>query len=58
MAPAPENIVRADQSSSRPIDNRYQVSTAVADIYNWFTEGFDLPDLKDAWALVQLRRSS
>ena len=48
MAPVPANIVRADQSSFRPIDNRYQVSAAVADIYNRFTEGFDLPDLKEA----------
>jgi hypothetical protein len=23
-----------------------------ADIYNWFTEGFDTPDLKDAKALL------
>jgi hypothetical protein len=52
MAPAPVNIVRADQSSFHPIDNRYQVSAAVADIYNWFTEGFDLPDLKEARALL------
>ena len=24
----------------------------LAEIYNWFTEGFDLPDLKDAKALL------
>ena len=24
----------------------------LADIYNWFTEGFDLPDLKEAKALL------
>jgi predicted ATPase len=24
----------------------------LADIYNWFTEGFDTPDLKDANALL------
>jgi hypothetical protein len=24
----------------------------LADIYNWFTEGFDTPDLKDAKALL------
>ena len=25
----------------------------LADIYNWFTEGFDTPDLKDAKALLE-----
>jgi len=25
----------------------------LAEIYNWFTEGFDLPDLKDAKALLE-----
>jgi hypothetical protein len=25
-----------------------EARTMLADIYNWFTEGFDLPDLKDA----------
>jgi hypothetical protein len=25
----------------------------LAEIYNWFTEGFDTPDLKDAKALLQ-----
>jgi len=24
----------------------------LADIYNWFTEGFDLPDLKDSKTLL------
>ena len=24
----------------------------LAEIYNWFTEGFDMPDLKDAQALL------
>jgi hypothetical protein len=24
----------------------------LAEIYNWFTEGFDTPDLKDAKALL------
>jgi hypothetical protein len=24
----------------------------LADIYGWFTEGFDTADLKDAWALL------
>ena len=26
--------------------------TMLTDIYNWFTEGFDTPDLKDAKALL------
>jgi len=25
----------------------------LSDIYNWFTEGFDTPDLKDAKALLE-----
>jgi hypothetical protein len=25
----------------------------LAEIYNWFTEGFDTPDLKDAKALLE-----
>jgi len=28
---------------------------AIAEIYNWFTKGFELPDLKDAKALLELR---
>jgi hypothetical protein len=27
-------------------------SASTGEIYNWFTEGFDLPDLKDAKALL------
>ena len=27
-------------------------STMLAEIYNWFTEGFDAADLKDAKALL------
>jgi tetratricopeptide (TPR) repeat protein len=29
-----------------------EARTMLSDIYNWFTEGFDLPDLKDAKALL------
>lgn len=25
----------------------------IAEIYNWFSEGFDTPDLKDAKALLE-----
>ena len=30
----------------------------LADIYNWFTEGFDTADLKDAKALLDELKSS
>ena len=36
--------------------NRDEARTMLADIYNWFTEGFDTADLKDAKALLQLTR--
>jgi predicted ATPase len=29
-----------------------EARTMLADIYNWFTEGFEFPDLKDAKALL------
>ena len=29
-----------------------EARTTLADIYNWFTEGFDTADLKDAKALL------
>jgi predicted ATPase len=31
---------------------RDEARAMLADIYNWFTEGFDTADLKDAKALV------
>ena len=31
---------------------RDQARTMLADIYNWFTEGFDTADLKDAKVLL------
>ena len=31
---------------------RVEARTMLADIYNWFTEGFDTADLKDAKALL------
>ena len=31
---------------------RDEARTTLAEIYNWFTEGFDLPDLKDAKVLL------
>jgi hypothetical protein len=32
---------------------RDEAHTMLADIYNWFTEGFDTADLKDAKALLE-----
>jgi tetratricopeptide (TPR) repeat protein len=34
-------------------DRPDEARTMLAAIYNWFTEGFDLPDLKDAKALLE-----
>ena len=31
---------------------RDEARTMLTEIYNWFTEGFDTPDLKDAKALL------
>jgi predicted ATPase len=33
--------------------HRDEARAALADIYNWFTEGFDTADLKDARALLE-----
>jgi hypothetical protein len=33
-------------------DRRDEARTILAEIYNWFTEGFDTADLKDAKALL------
>jgi hypothetical protein len=36
---------------------REEACAMLTDIYNWFTEGFDIDDLKDAKALLdELRR--
>jgi hypothetical protein len=38
---------------ARPYNShRDETRTMLADIYRWFTEGFDTPDLKDAKALL------
>jgi predicted ATPase len=37
----------------RDTNRRDEVHAMLADIYGWFTEGFDLPDLKDAKALLE-----
>jgi predicted ATPase len=36
----------------RDTDRRGEACTVLAEIYNWFTEGFDTADLKDAKALL------
>ncbi len=37
----------------RDTNRRDAARTILADIYNWFTEGFDTADLKDAKALLE-----
>ena len=47
--------LRATTSLARLLDKqgrREEGRTMLADIYNWFTEGFDTADLKDAKALL------
>ena len=36
----------------RDTNRRDEARAMLAEIYDWFTEGFDLPDLKDAKALL------
>jgi predicted ATPase len=36
----------------RDTDQREEARTTLAEIYNWFTEGFDTADLKNAKALL------
>ena len=47
--------LRATMSLARLLASqgrRDEARTILADIYNWFTEGFDTPDLLDAKALL------
>jgi predicted ATPase len=47
--------LRAAMSLSRlwrEHDKKADVNRMLADIYNWFTEGFDTADLRDAKALL------
>jgi predicted ATPase len=47
--------LRATTSLARLLDKqgrRDQARAMLAEIYNWFTEGFDTADLKDAKALL------
>ena len=47
-------IARDDEprAAARAKGRRDEARTMLADIYNWFTEGFDTADLKDAKALL------
>ena len=36
----------------RDTGRRYEAHSMLAEIYNWFTEGFDTADLKEAKALL------
>jgi class 3 adenylate cyclase/tetratricopeptide (TPR) repeat protein len=52
--------LRATTSLARLLDKqgkRDEARTMLAEIYNWFTEGFDTADLKDAKALLEEMRS-
>jgi predicted ATPase len=42
------SLARLLRDTDRPDEAR----TMLGEIYNWFTEGFELPDLKDARALL------
>jgi predicted ATPase len=47
--------LRATMSLARLLDKqkrRDEARAMLADLYNWFTEGFDTADLKDAKALL------
>ena len=47
--------LRATTSLARLLDqqgHRDDARAMLADIYNWFTEGFDTADLKDAKSLL------
>jgi len=47
--------LRATMSLARLLDKqgrREEARTMLTEIYNWFTEGFDTADLKDAKALL------
>jgi hypothetical protein len=37
----------------RDTNRRDEARKMLAEIYDWFTDGFDLPDLKEATALLQ-----
>jgi predicted ATPase len=52
--------LRATTSLARLLNEqgrRDEARTMLAEIYNWFTEGFDTADLKDAKALLEEKRT-
>ena len=52
-SPKSQIIVAADDAASEALEGERKTVTALfADIYNWFTEGFDTADLIDAKALL------
>ena len=42
----------SSQRLSSKQGNRHEARAMLAEIYGWFTEGFDTADLKDAKALI------
>jgi predicted ATPase len=44
--------LRATMSLARLLAKGDEARAMLGEIYNWFTEGFDTPDLKDAKALL------
>ena len=40
------------RAAARKAGRRDEARAMLAEIYGWFTEGFDTPDLKDAKALL------
>jgi predicted ATPase len=48
------SLARLLASQGRPDETR----TMLVELYDWFTEGFDTPDLKEAKALVEQLRTS
>jgi hypothetical protein len=48
--------LRATMSLARLLDkqgNRDEARTMLAEIYGWFTEGYDIVDLREAKALLE-----
>ena len=41
----------------RDTNRRDEARKTLGEVYNWFTEGFDTPDLKDAKALLDELRN-
>ena len=53
---AKSSELRATMSLSRMLsekDKQDQARNMLTEIYNWFTEGFEFPDLQDAKALLE-----